>query len=87
MQDALVAAEEAEAAAKEEAIVAANSAEEQHEAELARDPADAATGDATMATMVDSGTGTDADAGEYKRDDEGTEPEAIAKKDESDSED
>ena len=32
-----------------------------------------------MAPMVDSGEGTDADAGEYKRDDEGTEPEAIAK--------
>ena len=76
MQDALVAAEEA---AKEEAIVAADSAAEQHEAELARDPVDAATGDATMATMVDSGEGTDADAGEYKREDEGTEPEAIAK--------
>jgi len=84
MQDALVAAEEAEAAAKEEAVVAADSAAEQHEAELARDPVDAATGDATMATMVDSGEGTDADAGDYKREDEGTEPEAIAKEEDAD---
>ena len=84
MKDALVAAEEAKAAEKEEAVVAADSATEQHEAELARDPVDSATGDATMATMVDSGDGTDADAGEYKRDDEGTEPAALAKKDDAD---
>ena len=87
MNDALVAAEAAEQAEKEAAVVAADSAEEQHDAELARDATDAATGDATMATMIDSGTGTDADAGEYLREDEGTEPEAIAKDAEAKEED
>ncbi|WP_340588657.1 DNA-directed RNA polymerase subunit beta' [Erythrobacter alti] len=44
-QDAIEAAEAAEQAEKEAAVVAADSAAEQHEAELARDPVDAATAD------------------------------------------
>ena len=50
MQDALVAAEEAEAAAKEEALVAAETAEQEHEAELAQGP-EAAIGDTPIGAM------------------------------------
>ncbi|WBY16761.1 DNA-directed RNA polymerase subunit beta' [Erythrobacteraceae bacterium WH01K] len=68
---------------QQEALLAAETAKEQHEAELAQDAETAATGDATMAAMVDSGTGTDADAGDYLRENEGTQPEAIAKEEQA----
>ncbi|TPG09945.1 DNA-directed RNA polymerase subunit beta' [Sphingomonas oligophenolica] len=63
-QKKLTAAMEAAKAAA--VIVAPDSAEEEHDAELARTPRDAAgTGDDALAAVVPSGTGTDADAGEY----------------------
>ncbi|TPG56193.1 DNA-directed RNA polymerase subunit beta' [Sphingomonas glacialis] len=50
----------------EVSIVAPNSAKEEHDAELARSARDAGgTGDDALAAVVTSGTGTDADAGEY----------------------
>jgi DNA-directed RNA polymerase subunit beta' len=49
-----------------EALIAPNSAAEEHEAERARNVRDAGgTGDDPLAEVVASGTGTDADAGEY----------------------
>ncbi|MGN6376181.1 MAG: DNA-directed RNA polymerase subunit beta', partial [Sphingomonas sp.] len=48
----------------QEALVAANSAEEERAAELKRDLADD-TGDDALARVTPSGHGTDADAGEY----------------------
>jgi DNA-directed RNA polymerase subunit beta' len=49
-----------------EALIAPNSAAEEHEAERARNVRDAGgTGDDPLAEVVVSGTGTDADAGEY----------------------
>ncbi|MEO8618649.1 MAG: hypothetical protein ABI412_04725, partial [Sphingomicrobium sp.] len=49
-----------------EALIAPNSAEEEHEAELARSPRDSAgTGDDPLGKVVPSGHGTDADAGDY----------------------
>ncbi|RPF71201.1 DNA-directed RNA polymerase subunit beta' [Aurantiacibacter spongiae] len=101
MQEALVAAEEAEAAEKAEAaaevaamsdaaveedLIAPESAQAEHEAELAQD-AEAATGDDPLARMEGETHGTDADAGEYLREDEGEEPEAIAKKADDSEED
>nr|WP_082126301.1 DNA-directed RNA polymerase subunit beta' [Aurantiacibacter marinus] len=84
--DALVAAEEAEAAekvaAQEAAIIAADSAAEQHEAELAQG-AEAAIGDDPLAAVEGETHGTDADAGDYLREDEGTEPEAIVKEEQA----
>ncbi len=48
------------------AVATANTAAEEHEAELARNARDAGgTGDDPLASVVTSGTGTDADAGEY----------------------
>ena len=48
------------------AIVAPNSAKEEHDAELARSTRDAGgTGNDPLAAVTTSGTGTDADAGEY----------------------
>ncbi|MET3760193.1 DNA-directed RNA polymerase subunit beta' [Sphingomonas sp. UYEF23] len=50
----------------EVSIVAPNSAKEEHDAELARSTRDAGgTGDDALGAVVTSGTGTDADAGEY----------------------
>ncbi|MEG3178362.1 DNA-directed RNA polymerase subunit beta' [Sphingomonas sp. RB3P16] len=50
----------------EVSIIAPNSAKEEHDAELARSPRDAGgTGDDALGEVVTSGTGTDADAGEY----------------------
>jgi DNA-directed RNA polymerase subunit beta' len=50
----------------EVSIVAPNSAAEEHAAELARSVRDSAgTGDDALGSVVTSGTGTDADAGEY----------------------
>ncbi|MFA6607843.1 MAG: DNA-directed RNA polymerase subunit beta', partial [Sphingomonas sp.] len=50
----------------EVSIIAPNSAKEEHDAELARSPRDAAgTGDDALAAVTPSGHGTDADAGEY----------------------
>ncbi|MEO7679804.1 MAG: hypothetical protein ABIS14_03795, partial [Sphingomonas sp.] len=46
------------------ALIAPDSAEEERAAELKRDVADD-TGDDALGTVVTSGTGTDADAGEY----------------------
>ena len=80
MADALVAAEEASAAKIEEDLVAADSAEEQHEAELQQGP-EAAEGDDALARMEGETHGTDEDAGDYKRDDEAEEPSPIAKDD------
>ncbi|RYD54154.1 MAG: DNA-directed RNA polymerase subunit beta', partial [Sphingomonadales bacterium] len=52
--------------AMQAALVAPNSAKEEHEAELARSARDAGgTGDDALAAVVSSGHGTDADAGEY----------------------
>jgi len=48
----------------QEALVAANSAAEQHEAELKRDPADD-LGDDPLAAFEGEAHGTDADAGDY----------------------
>ncbi|MFM9828692.1 MAG: DNA-directed RNA polymerase subunit beta', partial [Sphingomonas sp.] len=50
----------------EVAIIAPNSAAEEHAAELARSPRDAGgTGDDALGQVVTSGHGTDADAGDY----------------------
>ncbi|WP_066800657.1 DNA-directed RNA polymerase subunit beta' [Sphingomonas soli] len=55
--------------AMQAAIVAPESAAQEHEAELARSARDAAgTGDDALAAVVPSGHGTDADAGEYLND-------------------
>jgi DNA-directed RNA polymerase subunit beta' len=51
-------------AATQEALIAANSAEEEHAAELAQGP-EAAIGDDPLAAAAPEGHGTDADAGEY----------------------
>ncbi|HEY0116853.1 MAG TPA: DNA-directed RNA polymerase subunit beta', partial [Allosphingosinicella sp.] len=48
----------------QEALIAANTAEEEHAAELAQGPEAAFEGD-PLADVVQSGHGTDADAGEY----------------------
>jgi len=48
----------------QEAIIAANTAAEEHEAELAQGP-EAAIGDDPLASMEGETNGTDADAGEY----------------------
>ncbi|MBX7513685.1 DNA-directed RNA polymerase subunit beta' [Qipengyuania sp. GH38] len=48
----------------QEAIIAANTAEEEHEAELAQGP-EAAIGDDPLASMEGETHGTDADAGDY----------------------
>ncbi|APE27764.1 DNA-directed RNA polymerase subunit beta' [Aurantiacibacter gangjinensis] len=81
MQDALVAAEEAEAAAKAEDLVAPESAEAEHEAELAQGP-EAAIGDDPLARVEGETHGTDADAGDYLNEDaadhDGTVEEAEA---------
>ncbi|GAB5352260.1 DNA-directed RNA polymerase subunit beta' [Qipengyuania sp. 483] len=52
----------------QEAIIAANTAQEEHEAELAQG-AEAAIGDDPLASMEGETHGTDADAGEYLNDD------------------
>jgi len=52
----------------QEAIIAANTAEEEHEAELAQG-SEAAIGDDPLATMEGETHGTDADAGEYLNED------------------
>lgn len=50
----------------EASIIASKSAKEEHDAELARSPRDSGgTGDDALGEVVTSGTGTDADAGEY----------------------
>ncbi|HEV2079014.1 MAG TPA: DNA-directed RNA polymerase subunit beta', partial [Allosphingosinicella sp.] len=54
-------------AATQEALIAANSAEEEHAAELAQGP-EAAIGDDPLAAAAPDGHGTDADAGEYLQD-------------------
>jgi DNA-directed RNA polymerase subunit beta' len=54
-------------AATQEALIAANSAEEEHAAELAQGP-EAAIGDDPLAAAAPEGHGTDADAGEYLQD-------------------
>ena len=51
-------------AANQEALIAANSAAEEHAAELAQGP-EAAIGDDPLAAIAPEGHGTDADAGEY----------------------
>ena len=53
----------------QEALIAPNSAAEEHAAELAQSPRDAsASGPDPLAAVTTSGTGTDADAGEYLND-------------------
>ncbi|MDP4576316.1 DNA-directed RNA polymerase subunit beta' [Qipengyuania sp. G39] len=52
----------------QEAIIAANTAEEEHEAELEQGP-EAAIGDDPLATMEGETHGTDADAGKYLNED------------------
>ncbi len=50
----------------EASIIAPKSAKEEHDAELARSPRDSGgTGDDALGEVVTSGTGTDADAGDY----------------------
>jgi DNA-directed RNA polymerase subunit beta' len=56
--------QESIAVAAESAVIAANSAAEEHAAELARGP-EAAMGDDPLAAVAPEGHGTDADAGEY----------------------
>jgi DNA-directed RNA polymerase subunit beta' len=51
----------------QEALVLANTAEEEHKAELAQGP-EAAIGDDPLAAVAPEGHGTDADAGEYLQD-------------------
>ena len=49
-----------------EALIAPDSAAQEHEAELARSPRDSAgTGDDPLGKVAPSGHGTDADAGDY----------------------
>jgi DNA-directed RNA polymerase subunit beta' len=64
MQDALVAADAAEAAAKQADLVAAQTAADQHAAELAQGP-EAAIGDDPLAAVEGETHGSDADAGDY----------------------
>ena len=53
----------------QEALIAPDSAEEEHQAELARSARDSAgTGPDPLAEVVPSGHGTDADAGDYLKD-------------------
>jgi DNA-directed RNA polymerase subunit beta' len=49
-------------------FIAPHSAEEEHAAELARSPRDGQGANDPLADVVPSGTGTDADAGEYLND-------------------
>ena len=51
-------------ALRQEALIAAKTAEEEHEAELAQGP-EAAIGDDPLAAMEGETHGTDADAGDY----------------------
>ena len=62
----------------QEALIAANTAEEEHAAELAQGP-EAAIGDDPLARMEGETHGTDADAGDYLRDDQAEAPDAIVK--------
>ncbi len=62
----------------QEAIIAAQTAEAEHEAELAQGP-EAAIGDDPLARVESETHGTDADAGEYLRSDESEAPDAIEK--------
>ncbi len=62
----------------QEAIIAAQDAEAEHEAELAQG-AEAATGDASFAAMEGETHGTDADAGDYLREDQSERPDPIEK--------
>ncbi|MXO62822.1 DNA-directed RNA polymerase subunit beta' [Qipengyuania oceanensis] len=66
----------------QEAIIAANSAEEEHAAELAQGP-EAAIGDDPLARVEGETHGTDADAGDYLREDQSEAPDAIEKNDEA----
>jgi len=53
----------------QEALIAPDSAAEEHAAELARSPRDSAgTGDDPLGHVVPSGHGLDADAGDYLQD-------------------
>ncbi|MCV0382890.1 MAG: DNA-directed RNA polymerase subunit beta' [Erythrobacter sp.] len=69
----------------QEAIIAAQTAEEEHEAELAQG-SEAAIGDDPLAVMEGETHGTDADAGEYLRSDEAEAPEAVEKEETDDTE-
>jgi DNA-directed RNA polymerase subunit beta' len=59
-----LAAASAQEAANQAALIAADSAEQEHEAELAQGP-EAAIGDDPLAAATAEGHGTDADAGDY----------------------
>ena len=63
----------------QEALLAAETAEEERKAELAQEAANVATGNATMGDMVSSGDGSDEAAGDYLREDQSVAPEPIAK--------
>src|SRR3546814_13898569 len=52
---------------RQEALILANTAAEEHKAELAQGP-EAAIGDDPRASVASEGHGTDADAGEYLQD-------------------
>ena len=65
----------------QEAIIAAQDAEAEHEAELAQG-AEAATGNASFADMEGETHGTDADAGDYLREDQAERPDPIEKEEE-----
>jgi DNA-directed RNA polymerase subunit beta' len=66
----------------QEAIIAAQTAEEEHKAELAQG-AEAAMGDDPLARMEGETHGTDADAGDYLRTDQAEAPDAIEKHEEA----
>ncbi|RDC60919.1 DNA-directed RNA polymerase [Alteripontixanthobacter maritimus] len=63
----------------QDALLAAETAEEERKAELAQEAANVATGNATMGDMVASGDGSDEAAGDYLREDQSVAPEPIAK--------
>ena len=66
----------------QEALIAANTAAEEHAAELAQGP-EAAIGDDPLARMTGETHGTDEDAGDYLREDQSEAPDAIVKNEEA----
>jgi DNA-directed RNA polymerase subunit beta' len=77
------AAERAASQKSQAALIAPNSAEEEHAAELAQGP-EAAIGDDPLAVMEGETHGTDEDAGDYLRDDQAEQPDAIRKHEQDD---
>ena len=63
----------------QEALLAAETAEEERKAELAQEAANVASGDTPIGAMASSGDGSDEAAGDYLREDQSVAPEPIAK--------